>query len=130
MNKLSVKLRFFVVFAFMAFWVACSPGIYPVGNKDSVKKDVYYLASEKLEGRKAGEKGDLLAAQYIQESFKKSKLRLPGEKGFQTFELVTSVELGDSNRLSVNGVHYEVNNDFLPFSFSSKVPGNFTVSFN
>jgi aminopeptidase YwaD len=119
MNKLSFKVRFFIVFALMAFLVACSPGIYPVGNKDSVKKDVFYLASEKLEGRKAGEKGDLLAAQYIQESFKKSKLRLPGEKGFQTFELVTSVELGDSNRLSVNGVHYEVNNDFLPYSFSS-----------
>jgi aminopeptidase YwaD len=119
MNKLSVRVRFLVVFTGMVIWVACSPGIYPVGSTDSIKKDVYYLASEKLEGRKAGEKGDLLAAQYIRESFKKSKLSLPGQKGMQTYKLVTSVDLGDSNRLSVNGIRYEVNKDFLPYSFSS-----------
>jgi aminopeptidase YwaD len=119
MNKLFAKARFLVVFTGLVIWVSCSPGIYPVGSKDSIKKDVYYLASEKLEGRKAGEKGDLLAAQYIRESFKKSKLRLPGEKGLQPFNLVTSVDLGDSNRLSVNGFRYEVKKDFLPYSFSS-----------
>ena len=73
MNKLSVKVRFFAVIALMVFGVACTPGIYPVGDKDSVRRDVYYLASEKLEGRKAGEKGDSLAALYIRERFKKSK---------------------------------------------------------
>ena len=62
MNKLSAKVRFLVVISLLVFWVACAPGIYPVANNDSIKKDVYYLASDKLEGRKAGEKGDLLAA--------------------------------------------------------------------
>jgi aminopeptidase YwaD len=119
MNKLSYKARYFVVFTGMIILVACSRGIYPVASKDSLKKDVYYLASEKLEGRKAGEKGDWLAAQYIRDSFEKSKLRLAGDKGMQPFDLVTSVELGDSNALSVNGVRYEVNKDFLPYSFSS-----------
>jgi aminopeptidase YwaD len=129
MNKLSVKFRFFVVIAGMAFWVACSPSIYPAGDNNSVKKDVFYLASEKLEGRKAGDKGDWLAAQYVRESFKKSKLRLPVEKGFQSFDLVTSVELGDSNRLSGNGVRYEVNIDFLPYSFSSNSSFSGEVAF-
>ena len=119
MNKLSAKVRFLVVISLLVFWIACAPGIYPVANNDSIKKDVYYLASDKLEGRKAGEKGDLLAAQYIRERLKKSKLQLSGDKGFQSFDLVTSVELGDSNRLTVDGVRYEVNKDFLPYSFSS-----------
>jgi hypothetical protein len=40
-------------------------------NQESFKKDVEYLASEKLEGRFPGTNGEQLAANYIAEKFEK-----------------------------------------------------------
>jgi hypothetical protein len=89
------------------------------GNVGQIRKDVYYLASDRLEGRKPGEKGDLLAAKYIRDQFRKAGLRLMADKGMQPFELIASVELGPDNQLSVDGVKYEPEKDFQPYSFSS-----------
>ena len=44
---------------------------------ESLKKHVAYLASEKLEGRRTGEPGAALAANYIAENFAKIGLK-PG----------------------------------------------------
>jgi aminopeptidase YwaD len=98
---------------------SCSPKFYPASEKETVKKDVYYLASERLKGRKAGEKGDSLASVYIRDRFQQENLRLLADKGLQSFDLIASVELGDSNLLSLNGQQFELNKDYLPYSFSS-----------
>ncbi len=89
------------------------------GDGDKIRKNVYYLASERLGGRKPGEKGDKLAAVYIRDQFRKAGLKLMGEKGMQPFELVASVELGPSNALTVEGVSYVAGKDFQPYSFSA-----------
>ena len=54
-------------------------------NQESFKKDVEYLASEKLEGRFPGTNGEQLAANYIAEKFEKFGLTKLTDSYFQSF---------------------------------------------
>ena len=54
-------------------------------NQESFKKDVEYLASEKLEGRFPGTNGEQLAATYIAEKFEKFGLTKLTDSYFQSF---------------------------------------------
>lgn len=54
-------------------------------NQESFKKDVEYLASEKLEGRFPGTNGEQLAANYIAEKFEKLGLTMLTDSYFQNF---------------------------------------------
>lgn len=51
-------------------------------NADSLKKHVYYLASDQLGGRAPGTKGEKLAQEYIQKEFSKLGLIPKGNKGY------------------------------------------------
>ena len=86
---------------------------------DELKKDVGYLASDELQGRKSGEPGDLAAAQYIRDKFKAAGLQLLYNDGFQSFGLVTSAKTGEGNKLTVNNEAVQVEKGFLPYAFSS-----------
>jgi aminopeptidase YwaD len=119
MNKYIAKNYLLVIITLVSLFSGCSHRLYPVSEKDMVRKDVYYLASRELEGRQSGGKGDSLAAEFIRNRFQKMGLQLMGNNGFQPFSLVTSVELGDSNRLAIQGKYFELNHDYLPYSFSS-----------
>lgn len=85
---------------------------------EQLRKHVNYLASEQLQGRKAGTNGDSLAAVYIREQFEQSGLSKFTPSGFQYYKLVTDVTAGAGNKMSVNGVEYTHEKDFQPFSFS------------
>lgn len=52
---------------------------------DSLKKHLYYLASDKLEGRQTGTKGQREAAEYIDKHFKDWGLKPIEEDGKKTF---------------------------------------------
>ena len=84
-----------------------------------LKDDVGYLASDELKGRKSGEEGDLMAAEYIRSKFEDAGLTLMYDNGFQKFGLVTSAEIGEGNKLAVNESSFEVEKHFLPYAFSS-----------
>ena len=52
-----------------------------------MKKDVTYLASDKLEGRKTGSKGEKKAANYIIKQFKKNNIKAKGSNNYlQSFK--------------------------------------------
>ena len=66
----------------------------------NLRKHVSYLASDKLEGRRTGERGATMAAGYVTNQFASLKLR-PGFKNaagkatfMQPFQYVTGVEMG------------------------------------
>ncbi|MFH2142226.1 MAG: M20/M25/M40 family metallo-hydrolase [Bacteroidota bacterium] len=88
-------------------------------SADNLYRHIEILASDSLEGRKPGTPGDIKAANYIREQFFNSKLLLFGDNGFQKFELVTDVKLGQNNSLSISDKTFELNKDFIPYSFSS-----------
>lgn len=82
---------------------------------------IRYLASDQLEGRKAGSKGAKLAAQYIAAEFKSYGLQTvsAGKNYVQPFEIVTGVEAGKGNLLKSGKTSWKMDKDFRPLGFSS-----------
>ncbi|HXX64429.1 MAG TPA: M20/M25/M40 family metallo-hydrolase, partial [Bacteroidota bacterium] len=94
---------------------------------------IKYLASDELAGRGSGSPGNVKAAQYIANYLHEWGLQPAGDSGgyFQHFSFVSSVRLGASNALRIDGpnvpgggVSLVPDVDFRPFGFSS----NETVS--
>lgn len=78
-----------------------------------LKNTIYYLASEGLEGRKTGERGQQIAANYIRSQFKAIGLK-PLEQYsnyYQQFNLIKSSP--QIVQLSIEGSNLEINKDFL-----------------
>ncbi|MEP7076952.1 MAG: M28 family peptidase [Acidobacteriota bacterium] len=110
--KIHLPLLFVILFSVAAFAQTAA-----VANSDAVesglRKHIEYLASDKLEGRRTGEPGAMLAAKYIESQFTKLKL-MPGydlkkadaERSYlQPYPYVTGVEIaasGNSFRLTAN----------------------------
>jgi hypothetical protein len=92
---------------------------------DELRSHVRYLASDELEGRLAGSRGNEAAARYIAQHFTSYGLRPLGDNGtyLQTFEFVSGVKLGRQNalRLQVGSEKWtlEVDKDFRPLAFTS-----------
>jgi aminopeptidase YwaD len=96
-------------------------GISPV----EIISYVRYLSSDALEGRMTGEKGSVIAADYIAGHFKESGLEPFGDEGtyFQNFPLPESMVPGKSNLLTVTTrsgrVQLEMGEDFCPLDLSA-----------
>jgi len=121
--KIAVLLLLVLVFA------ACGPKFNPEITVDDLKENIYYLASDSLKGRKSGEPGGLLAAEYIRSKFEITGLKLLYDEGFQSFNLVVDAELGDGNLLEVGEKSFGPKTDFLPYAFSSNTTVEATVVF-
>ena len=98
--------------------------------KGSIQQHVEFLADDALEGRMTGSKGSKLAADYIAEHFSRLNLQPADEENgyFQTFEFrAGSKVIPDENHFhltrkmegSEEQLEFKVEQDFLPFSFSS-----------
>ena len=77
------KLKIFVIVVFGTF-IACQTEVkldQSTNAIDQYKKDISYLASDELEGREIGTKGETLAAEYISAQFKKLGLSPAGDDG-------------------------------------------------
>ena len=112
-------MKNFVFAALVIVMAACGPKFNKEITLDDIRENIEYLASDSLKGRKSGEQGDLLAAQYIAGKFEAAGLELLFDNGFQEFNLVTSAEIAEGNQLLVNDTEYEVEKDFLPYAFSA-----------
>ncbi|PKP50063.1 MAG: hypothetical protein CVT94_02980 [Bacteroidetes bacterium HGW-Bacteroidetes-11] len=111
------------------FLLLFSLSLHSQNTSDNLRKHITYLASDELEGRKAGTKGDSLAATYIRDKFRAAGAELQGDNGFQYFSLVAGVSQGDGNAFFVNGQKADVSVDFMPLSFSSSATVDAEVIF-
>lgn len=69
-------------------------------TQEDLEAHVRYLASEELEGRMTGSRGERLAAQYLARSFEHYGLQPAGSDGFfQDFPFTSGLEIGQENRL-------------------------------
>ncbi|HKI88872.1 MAG TPA: M20/M25/M40 family metallo-hydrolase, partial [Draconibacterium sp.] len=114
---------------FVLFIVSCSSKFNPEITVNELKEDIGYLASDSLKGRKAGEEGDRLAAEFIRLKFKDAGLNLLYDNGFQKFGLVTSGVVGDGNTFVVGDQSFVVKKDFLPYAFSANTSVSVPVVF-
>ncbi len=87
----------------------------------NLKAHVMYLADDKLEGRRTGTPGELLAMQYISEQFKKDGLQPKGTNGYiQEFDIDEGKQFTDGkNMLTINGHSLELKNDYFPLAYSA-----------
>jgi len=97
---------------------SCHRGRNPEITTQELEEHIKYLASDSLKGRETGTRGDSLAADYI-----RSQLALAGIEpltgdGFQRFKVTDKVIPGKKNFLISNGIEYNPEIDFMPFSFS------------
>src|SRR6185503_5879627 len=83
-------------------------------SAERLQKDVSYLASDDLEGRRTGTKGANEASRYIANEFSRLKLR----HSLQSFPYVAGVELGKANALTFGpNQALQVGVDWLPLGF-------------
>lgn len=72
-------MRNIIIIFFLALLTACNKESNP---ENKIKKDVSFLADDKLEGRQTGTPGELKAAEYIHNRFKELGLTAKGTNGF------------------------------------------------
>jgi hypothetical protein len=87
---------------------------------ESIKKDVYVLADDAMQGREAGTPSELQAALYISTRFMQNKLKPMGSQNyFKPFEFRAETKAGENNVLTLNTKTLKLNSDFYPLSYSS-----------
>ncbi len=96
----------------------------------NIQTHIQYLASDKLEGRRAGTPGEALAMEYISSMFAKYKLTEKGDSGYvQSFRINEGKEFNPpDNYLLVNGAKLEAGTDYYPLSFSANDSAKASVS--
>ncbi|MCL7752136.1 M28 family peptidase [Polaribacter sp. Z022] len=94
-------MRYILFLIFFGFLVSCKPAI---NQETRIKEDVHFLASDKLEGRQTGTKGEKAAADYIVKRFKELGLNPKGTEGFiQPFTFKPKTNPHEEVKFDVNG---------------------------
>jgi hypothetical protein len=94
----------------------------PTVLEDQIRSDVYYLASDRLEGRGVGTQGLDLAADYIATRFASLGLKpLPGlDSYFQPFDITTAESIDPATTLASGDDAWKLKETFTALSFSGK----------
>ena len=88
----------------------------------NLQSHISYLASDKLEGRRAGTNGEKLAGEYISQKFQAIGLQPKGDDGFfQSFEIYDGKQINSSTHLIINDNSLAIEKDFFPFPFSQNM---------
>ena len=85
-----------------------------------LQQQVGYLSSDELKGRRAGDQGEILAAEFIASKFKEIGLIPKGDNAtyFQHFTISDGKELSKDTDLRLNGKMLKAGVDFFPLSNS------------
>ncbi|HEV3249629.1 MAG TPA: M20/M25/M40 family metallo-hydrolase [Puia sp.] len=83
--------------------------------------EIHYLSDDKLEGRRAGTKGEKLASDFIIGEFQKLNLQPKAEnnKWLQPFEINEGKQINQPTHFLVNNREFELEKDYFPLTFSA-----------
>ncbi len=94
-------------------------------SADSLMAHVERLSADSMEGRKVGEASERMAADYLISVFESAGLQPRGTDGWlQPFTFTRATEMGENNRLALNGTDLELMEEFRPLPHS--VSGDFS----
>ena len=115
------KAQLIFVFAFLAAGIAAGAGS---ADPNRYLETVKALSAPSMEGRGAGTQGITRAMHLIEQRYRSLGLQPAGSNSYlQPFTVITGARLKEGNRLEVqNGAakkELKLNQDFVPFSFSS-----------
>ncbi len=111
---------------------ALDPSNETLIRDQDLRRHVNRLASEEMEGRMTGTRGELLATEYAASVLSRLGLEPAGDDGsyFQSFPFTAGVSLGSANRLEIvsgdTKQPLRVDHDWRPLSFSAT--GTFEAS--
>jgi hypothetical protein len=93
-----------------------------VPSQDQVRADIFYLASDRLEGRGVGTQGLDLAADYVATRFEALGLKpLPALGGyFQPFDMTVTETIGGETTLSSADKTYKLDDQFTALKMSAE----------
>lgn len=133
-----------LIYAYLPEYNISKSFTYPIDsidlyrNNEITKQEIYYhikyLASDELEGRKAGTNGDKLARDYISSEFYKYGLEPAGDSSYiQSFSIETTLKEGRNNKLvfyyNNKSTDFYINTDFYPHTLTSNTKAEGEVSF-
>ena len=87
---------------------------------ENLKKEITYLASDKLQGRRTGTEGEKLAYEYLSDQFEKAGLAPKGDGNsfIQPFEINEGKQILPATHFIINDTALESGKDFFPLIFS------------
>ena len=106
-------MRNILILIFLSFLVSCKQAI---NQETRIKEDVTFLASDKLEGRQTGTKGEKAAAEYIKKRFEELELLSKGTSEYiQPFTFKPKTNPHDEVKFDVNGDGTITGNNVIGF---------------
>jgi hypothetical protein len=118
-----LSLRSKILFPLLFVFVAATAQKLKKAEKtivDNLKQHIYYLADDKLEGRRTGSNGEKLAMEYISSQFKTIGLLPKGtDDYYQSFDINDGKQINDATYLKVGNYDLEREKEFFPFPFSA-----------
>ena len=122
MNRLRLS-RYLIALAAVLFLAAATTPFQPADSTRYLD-DIKALAAPDMEGRGAGTKGITRAEHLIEKRYKETGLEPAGVHGYaQPFSVITGARLKSDNHFAVQMAEskkdLKINQDFVPFSFSS-----------
>ncbi len=123
-------MRTYIISFLSLFFAFATVAQQPIKvSPDQLKKHVEFLASDSLKGRKPGTPEAGVAAGYILKNFMMAGLEPLADNGFQYFDVVTGVDLGENNTFVFEEYSFELMTDFVPLAFSSSATVDAPVVF-
>ncbi|MBX2932560.1 MAG: M28 family peptidase [Chitinophagaceae bacterium] len=88
--------------------------------EQNLMQHIKYLASDSLEGRRTGTKGEIAAMNYIVKQYTQMGIEPKGTNGYiQEFDIDEGKKVTDNSFLIVNNDTLILNEDYYPLAFSS-----------
>jgi hypothetical protein len=85
----------------------------------NLRQHINFLASDKLQGRNTGSKGERMAYRYLIKQYKRLGISAMGsEEYLQPFTLTYGRKVTGKNELTVNGINLTLNDDYCPLNVS------------
>lgn len=86
-----------------------------------LKKTLFYLADDKLEGRRTGTEGEMKAASFIEKQFIQNNIQSGfGETFQQTFEINEGLSIDSATLLKLGVRTFELQKEYFPLPYSKK----------
>jgi aminopeptidase YwaD len=123
------SILLFLIFFHAFFPFAISQKLHKADKEiiAELQSDIGYLSNDKLEGRRSGTPGEMLASDYIISGFTKTGIKPLGDSGtyLQRFEIYDGRDISQT-RFTINNTLLILNAEYFPLAFSAsgKVEGS------
>lgn len=126
---MKIIFRSYIIFVFLLSSIISFAQNETEITVKELEQHIGFLASDNFDGRLPGTDGDKLSQAYIVGELQRAGVELLANNGFQYFDVITSVEVGENNAMKFQDLVWVPGTDFTPLSFSKNISLNAEVIF-